>query len=260
MLKGDWGNTSWIGVSTAGIVSKNGLQRLRELRRFRDGFLGERRMCVDAAMDFGKDWGSHFLRGIDRILDSMSTLPLDDLDDEVPRPQPSIWKENHGNFLMIWCLAIVLLGTILLWYRSGGEPKRVLPEDFGVPVDDEQPSMIIRVVGKQGLSNGEMKIAVYDTEETFRDPSKAELKDSLTHQDGLAVWLIPLEVLPPKFGVAVYHDADGNGELTKNQLSMPIEPFGYSRNARGLFGSPPAFKDTLIERPTETTQTEILLQ
>ena len=42
-----------------------------------------------------------------------------------------------------------------------------------------------------------------------------------------------------EFVVAVLHDADANEELSFNLLGMPKEDYGFSRNARAMFGPPP---------------------
>ena len=181
-------------------------------------------------------------------------------EEQVVQQQPTIWQQNHGNFLLVWIAIIFIVGSVILWFRAGLEPQRIMPEQFGLPDQPAEPTLIVRIVGKEDLTDGPVKISVYNTADTFKDPSKASLKDTVTHKDGFAVWLIPLKLLPAKFGIAVYHDGDGNGELTKNQLGMPVEPFGFSRNQRGLFGSPPAYEQTLIEKPIETYQTEIRIR
>ena len=43
---------------------------------------------------------------------------------------------------------------------------------------------------------------------------------------------------PGTYGVAVYHDADGNHKLTRNGLGMPLEGFGFSNNPAASFGIP----------------------
>ncbi|TWU02735.1 DUF2141 domain-containing protein [Stieleria varia] len=187
---------------------------------------------------------------------------MSDLDDSPPEIQtPTLWQQNHGNFLLFWVIAITLVGFIVLYARPDlpVEP----PVDSTVELleaSDVGPSLVVRVTGKEDMPPGEVKIAIYDSAEAFRDPSKAYLKHSVPHENGIAVWLIPTEELPSSFGVAAYMDSDGDGELTKNQLGMPLEPFGFSRNARGLFGSPPEFGDTILNRPSETSQIEVLLR
>lgn len=43
------------------------------------------------------------------------------------------------------------------------------------------------------------------------------------------------------YAVSVIYDEDGNGELNKNLLGIPTEPFGTSNNVKNRFG-PPKFK------------------
>lgn len=187
----------------------------------------------------------------------MSEFP----DSPPERRTPTLWQQNHGNFLLCWLGIIVVLGMLFLAFP--GEPKEELgprtPSDFGIPLADDQKTMIVQVRGKGQLPAGDIKIALYDSAETFRDPTKAVLKDSITHDAGGAIWLVPVDRLPPKFGIAVYCDADGNGELTKSAVGMPLEPYGFSKNQKGLFGAPPAFEDSLIERRNETWRIEILI-
>ena len=53
--------------------------------------------------------------------------------------------------------------------------------------------------------------------------------------------------LPPgRIAVSAFHDLNGNQHLDTNALGMPIEPYGFSNNARGLFG-PPNFSDVAIQ-------------
>jgi uncharacterized protein (DUF2141 family) len=48
------------------------------------------------------------------------------------------------------------------------------------------------------------------------------------------------------FAVSVYHDKDDNDELNSAALGIPSEPYGFSGDARDLFG-PPSFKEAQIE-------------
>ena len=40
------------------------------------------------------------------------------------------------------------------------------------------------------------------------------------------------------YGLSLYHDVNGNGELDTNFMGIPKEPYGFSNNARGTFGPP----------------------
>ncbi len=45
--------------------------------------------------------------------------------------------------------------------------------------------------------------------------------------------------LPPgMYAVKAFHDRDGDGKMKFNALGMPLEPYGFSNNARAPFGPP----------------------
>jgi uncharacterized protein (DUF2141 family) len=51
------------------------------------------------------------------------------------------------------------------------------------------------------------------------------------------------EAIPPgTYALAVIHDENSNGKLDTNLLGIPTEGYGFSNNARALFGTP-SFSD-----------------
>lgn len=53
---------------------------------------------------------------------------------------------------------------------------------------------------------------------------------------------VTLAGLPPgTYAVKAFHDRDGDGKMKFNPLGMPLEPYGFSNNARAPFG-PPSWK------------------
>jgi uncharacterized protein (DUF2141 family) len=53
-------------------------------------------------------------------------------------------------------------------------------------------------------------------------------------------------VAPGSYAVMVYHDENGDGKLDRAASGVPLEGYGFSRNARGKYG-PPAFDDARID-------------
>lgn len=45
-----------------------------------------------------------------------------------------------------------------------------------------------------------------------------------------------------EYALAVFHDENNDGKLNQNFLGIPTEAYGFSNNARALFG-PPAFEE-----------------
>jgi uncharacterized protein (DUF2141 family) len=57
-----------------------------------------------------------------------------------------------------------------------------------------------------------------------------------------------------RYAVSVFHDENGNGKLDTNPAGIPIERYGFSRDARGMMG-PPAFADAAVDLQADTTLT-----
>ncbi|MGI9390105.1 MAG: DUF2141 domain-containing protein [Boseongicola sp.] len=57
---------------------------------------------------------------------------------------------------------------------------------------------------------------------------------------------VQFELPPGTYGLAVVHDANGDGKINVNALGIPTEAFGFSKNARSLFG-PPRFNRARFE-------------
>ena len=51
---------------------------------------------------------------------------------------------------------------------------------------------------------------------------------------------------PGTYAVKSFHDRDANGKMNFNPLGMPLEPYGFSNNARAPFG-PPSWRRAAFE-------------
>lgn len=59
-----------------------------------------------------------------------------------------------------------------------------------------------------------------------------------------------------QYAVSTFHDLNANDKLDTNFVGKPVEPYGFSRDARGTFG-PPSFDDAVIQ-VDETAKTIII--
>lgn len=170
------------------------------------------------------------------------------------------WKESHGNWLLGFAAALFAIGMILIWNSPPKAPEldvdRIGLENSESAVELPPDAILLRVSTTQPASTGPIRIAVYDSREAFGDPDRAVIKDSLVPVDGFVVWEIKLEILPETFAIAAYHDLDNNGELNRALFNAPVEPYGFSNNARGLTGQP-TYEQTLMNRPDVSTAIEI---
>lgn len=98
----------------------------------------------------------------------------------------------------------------------------------------------------QGISpsEGTLMIAVFDSRDAW--DGGAPVRGMRASVDGETLSAL-VEALPPgRYGVKMYHDVNGNGELDTNIMGIPSEPFAFSNNARGRFG-PASWSDAAFE-------------
>lgn len=85
---------------------------------------------------------------------------------------------------------------------------------------------------------GEVHIALYDLEAKFMvtEQRLAGLAVPVKSTESLQVSLgrFPLG----DYAIAVFHDLNGNGELDKNTLGIPTEPYAFSNNPRAKWRAP----------------------
>jgi len=175
-------------------------------------------------------------------------------------PIKSRWQENHGNLLMAFVGIIGLIGSSVLIYRQNRFVPPRFPESDMIVLPDEEMSklapvsqigpddvVLIRVTGAAN-DFGNIKIAIYENEQTFNNPDLATATNTLSLEGGEAVWAVPVSGLPNRIAIAAYHDENEDEQLTLNRFGIPSERYGFSNNARGLTG-PPSFQQTVINVP-----------
>lgn len=114
--------------------------------------------------------------------------------------------------------------------------------------------LTVRVEGVETAA-GTFHIAVFDG-------------DGWTASDALAGGVIAAEegaeltlsgLAPGTYGVKLYQDVDGNGQLNLGLLGKPSEPYGFSNNASARMG-PPKFARAGFDLPEDGTVQTITLQ
>ena len=84
---------------------------------------------------------------------------------------------------------------------------------------------------------GTIWVGVYDSEENFLIKGKAILKGVKVKGTGT----MDITVEQVKFGqcaVAIMHDVNGNGDMDRNWLGIPVEPYAFSRKPRSKWRLP----------------------
>jgi uncharacterized protein (DUF2141 family) len=95
---------------------------------------------------------------------------------------------------------------------------------------------------------GEIHVAVYDNAKAFEADrgEKGGAAPGITEgtiqmvEPGSVTYIY--ELPPGTYAIGIFHDVNLNNKMDNNFLGIPAEQFGFSNNARALFG-PPDFDD-----------------
>ena len=91
---------------------------------------------------------------------------------------------------------------------------------------------------------GNIMVAVFNADQKFLGEDVVAGKIEPVTQTGEMT--IMIDGLPfGEYAISVFHDENANEILDANFVKMPVEPYGFSNNARGRFG-PPTFEDAKI--------------
>ena len=109
----------------------------------------------------------------------------------------------------------------------------------------------LTVIIKKVNGGGKIRVSLFDSEDNFLKKGKQAI-ETVDTTDSMTV--IFRDVKPGIYAVSAIHDKNGNGQLDKASYGKPIEPYGFSNDARGLFG-PPSFEESAFEVKTNQTIT-----
>ncbi len=118
--------------------------------------------------------------------------------------------------------------------------------------------LVVRVDGVRS-ADGDVLVAVHGRAAGADFPDDAAAVKKAMRPAGEAGDLVFAGLPPGDYAIAAFHDADGDGELNTSLLGIPTEGYGFSNNARGMFG-PPRFDDAAFtigdgeERRAETVK------
>ena len=123
------------------------------------------------------------------------------------------------------CFTLLLLFVLSL--------SRLEAEELKVVVDG--------ILEKQGL----VAIGVFNKKETF--PSGEQIF-GIKVNTGSSEQVVHIfkDIPAGNYALAVYHDLNSNDKLDTNFFGKPNEPYGFSNNKFGAFGTPPDFEKAVI--------------
>lgn len=104
---------------------------------------------------------------------------------------------------------------------------------------DEDGSLTVAFAGVT-MRDGMVLLALFDGKAAYDANAGPVRTLNLPAAEGN--FSVTLAGLPPgPYAVKAFHDRDGDGKMKFNPLGMPLEPYGFSNNARAPFG-PPSWK------------------
>ena len=117
---------------------------------------------------------------------------------------------------------------------------------IGLPLSASADTLIVTVNNIKKA--GEIHVAVYDNAQAFEADrgEKGGAAPGIT--EGTIEMVDPGSVtyvyeLPPgTYAIGIFHDVNLNNKMDNNFFGVPKEQYGFSNNARALFG-PPDFED-----------------
>jgi uncharacterized protein (DUF2141 family) len=141
----------------------------------------------------------------------------------------------------------ILLLIFLVPFFAGASPA----------VSESTGNLIINISGFPS-SEGFAMVALHNSEESYEGGEVS------------AVAKTKIKVVDPKlqvvftnlpygwYGVSLYHDENGNGQMDKNAMGIPKEAYGFSNNAKGFFGRP-NYKEVMFQLNSDEKQIAINL-
>lgn len=113
------------------------------------------------------------------------------------------------------------------------------------------------VVHNVQSAQGTVRVALYNTEQGFPDKLCLWCQRVPAREGGVKVIFVDLPV--GTYALSVFHDINTNGKLDTNFAGVPIEPYGFSNDVRGIFG-PPSFAKATFTIGTQPLTEEVTVK
>lgn len=169
--------------------------------------------------------------------------------------------------LVQWLWPTVLLTPVIVWHQrrvakpvvaavltaclllptvsNAAKPDRAEALLFATPSPAKKISLTVTVTSEKNA--GTVYLRVMNDQNEKVDGCSAEVID------GKATCTFN-DLAPGKYAIAAFQDLNDDGEMNANMFGMPVEPYGFSNDARGQFG-PPSFDDQLFELKSDKSVT-----
>jgi len=104
-------------------------------------------------------------------------------------------------------------------------------------VSESTGNLIINISGFPS-SEGFAMVALHNSEESYKGEEATAIAKTQIKVVDQKVQVIYANLVYGWYGISIYHDENTNGKMDKNAMGIPKEAYGFSNNAKGLFGKP----------------------
>jgi uncharacterized protein (DUF2141 family) len=128
-----------------------------------------------------------------------------------------------------------------------------------IPLSVFSQSGIVAEIANLRSDKGVCQVCLFNNKEAFNgNGSPVQCFQAAVRNKKAMVYF--QNIVPGKYAILVFHDANQNRKLDKNFLGIPKEGYGASRNDLP-FASAPGFEDNSFEvKPQATTRLSIRLR
>ncbi|MFO7525220.1 MAG: DUF2141 domain-containing protein [Ignavibacteriaceae bacterium] len=143
---------------------------------------------------------------------------------------------------------IVIISIILCISTLAGDDART---------ENATGTLIVNILGFKSDA-GKVKIAVANSMQNYKDHKNPfrGLTTGIKQNNATVI----IEDIPfGEYALKAFHDEDSNDELTTNFLGIPVEAYGFSNDAREMFG-PPAWDIAKFKFDKDTLKIEITIK
>lgn len=107
-------------------------------------------------------------------------------------------------------------------------------------------------------SDGFAMVALHNSEKSYKGGEASAVAKTKTMVVDQKVQVVFTNLSYGSYGVSLYHDENGSGQMEKNAMGIPKEAYGFSNNAKGFFGKP-KYKDVVFQLNSAEMQIAINL-
>ena len=135
----------------------------------------------------------------------------------------------------------------------------VLPSSAGdgKKAESSKATLIVNFVGLKA-NEGNVKVALANSKENYKDHKNPFIGLTIEIKDNRALAIID-DITYGEYAVKAFHDRDANDDLNTNFLGIPIEDYGFSNDARGVFG-PPDWSKAKFKVDKDTLKIEVTIK